>query len=123
MAVDLRTARFLNNITQARLGHMTGIPQSRLSLAENGLTALKSEEKMKIATALGGRIDWAATENSKCDFAMPQEDYTSPKVGIKVRISKDPHNLPNPQPVHIGAPENSNKYRYLTWDEFIKGDY
>ena len=64
MSVDLKTARFIKNVSQAQLCHKTGIHQSRLSLAENGLTTLNQEEKMKIISVLNcGYINWKATEN------------------------------------------------------------
>jgi len=92
MSVDLRTARFLNNVSQAQLCHKTGIHQSKLSLVENGLTTFSEGEKLKIVSVLGGHIDWKSTENqdNKCDFKMPQVDFSdNPEIGIKVRINKE----------------------------------
>jgi transcriptional regulator with XRE-family HTH domain len=62
--VTLKVIRFFNNMSQSKLCRKTGIHQSKLSLAENGLIKLSEGEKMKIASVLGGQIDWKATKYS-----------------------------------------------------------
>lgn len=52
---NLRRARVLKEFTQFHLGQKTGIPQSRISLLENGLIATEGE-KTALARALGCRV-------------------------------------------------------------------
>ena len=53
----LREIRARKKITQFRLRLMTGIHQSKLSLAENGYIELSAQEKRKIAKALSVQTD------------------------------------------------------------------
>ena len=117
MSVNLKTTRFLNNMSQAKLCRITGIHQSKLSLAENGLTTLSGEEKMKIVSVLGGHIDWNATENSDDgDYDMkPRSPYPSQreainhelaKKGLKIIYSDDPDNLIAPKVVPLTDKED-----------------
>jgi len=48
----LRTLRFFNNLTQYDLAQVTQIPQSKISLLENGYQSPKPEEAMKLGEAL-----------------------------------------------------------------------
>lgn len=61
--MPLKAKRFFRNITQAQLSNLSGVHQSRISAAENGLTTLSEGEKMKIVSVLSGYVDWHATEN------------------------------------------------------------
>ena len=109
--VTLKAIRFFNNMTQAQLCRMTGIHQSKLSLAENGLITLSEGEKMKIDSFLSCYIDWKATE-SKCDFAMPKIDYSqSKKPGLKIRRLKNA-SLEKPVIISAGEKEDHVKYTY-----------
>lgn len=49
----LRVIRAEKRVTQFQLRLMTGIHQSRLSLAENDLVELTAEEKRKLSKVLG----------------------------------------------------------------------
>ena len=49
----LKVIRADQRVTQFKLGLMTGILQSRLSLIENGLIEPREDEKNRIAMALG----------------------------------------------------------------------
>jgi DNA-binding XRE family transcriptional regulator len=53
---NLRVARAKRRMTQWQLRVLTGINQTKLSLAENGLVELRQEEKTKIARALGDPV-------------------------------------------------------------------
>lgn len=53
MRNNLRVIRAMNRMTQFHLRLMTGIHQSKLSMAENDLVQLAEQEKKKIAKALG----------------------------------------------------------------------
>lgn len=53
----LRELRARNRVTQFQLRLMTGINQSKLSMAENDLIELRPEEKKKVARALGVGIE------------------------------------------------------------------
>lgn len=57
MSINLKTARFHQNISQWELSRRTGIRQSDISLFENGYKAPKDEEKEKIADALNCSIE------------------------------------------------------------------
>ena len=90
MSVDLRTMRFFANINQAMLSQETGIHQSKLSLAENGLTKLNEGEKMKIVSVLGGKVDWKQTENQNKDYNMvPQKEYPDPEEAYNRWLRKE----------------------------------
>jgi transcriptional regulator with XRE-family HTH domain len=54
---QLRVIRAGKRITQFKLGLMTEILQSRLSLIENGLIAPREDEKKRLAKALGVRTE------------------------------------------------------------------
>lgn len=49
----LKKVRLLMGISQWEVALKTGVWQSRISLAENGLTELSKDEKKRIAKALG----------------------------------------------------------------------
>ena len=53
MKNKLREIRARNRVTQFQLRVMTGIHQSKISMAENDYVQLRDEEKKKIAKALG----------------------------------------------------------------------
>jgi len=53
MKNNLRVIRAKKRITQFQLRLMTGIHQSKLSMAENDLIELGPEKKTKLAKALG----------------------------------------------------------------------
>lgn len=53
MKNNLRVIRAKNRVAQFQLRLMTGIHQSKLSLAENDLIELADQEKKKLAKALG----------------------------------------------------------------------
>ena len=57
MKNNLRVIRAEKRITQFQLRLMTGIHQSKLSMAENDLIELRPEEKNRIAKALGVSIE------------------------------------------------------------------
>ena len=52
----LKEIRARKRVTQFNLRLLTGIHQSKLSLAENGLIELRPDEKKKIAKALGVEV-------------------------------------------------------------------
>jgi DNA-binding XRE family transcriptional regulator len=56
MKNHLRVIRAEKRVTQWQLRLMTGINQSKISMAENDLVELRPEEKNKIAKALGVSI-------------------------------------------------------------------
>jgi len=56
--MDLRTTRFLKNITQPQLQKAARVHQSRISQAENGLIRLNDDERRRIERALGVPINW-----------------------------------------------------------------
>lgn len=62
MKLNLRTIRFLKDISQHQLQAMTNnhVFQSRISLHEKGLTQLRDDEKAAIEKALDmvGAISW-----------------------------------------------------------------
>jgi transcriptional regulator with XRE-family HTH domain len=51
----LREARVLKRITQFQLRLSTGIHQSKISMIENGLIEPRSDERQRLAKALGVR--------------------------------------------------------------------
>ena len=53
MKNKLKEIRARNRVTQFQLRVMTGIHQSKISMAENDYVELRDEEKKKIAKALG----------------------------------------------------------------------
>jgi transcriptional regulator with XRE-family HTH domain len=55
--MDLRTLRAQEKITQWELRKRTEIPQSKISLFEQGHIELTADEKKKIADALGVSVD------------------------------------------------------------------
>jgi len=55
--MDLKEARFHRRTSQWDISVKTGIPQSKLSLIENGYVVPKDEEKEKIATALNCSVE------------------------------------------------------------------
>lgn len=57
MKNNLRVIRAKNRITQFQLRLMTGVHQSKLSMAENDLIQLAEQEKAKIAKALGVSVN------------------------------------------------------------------
>ena len=61
----LREARFIKRKTQYEICISTGIPQSKLSLIENGFIIPSKEEKAKIETALNIKIDWDTNMRQK----------------------------------------------------------
>lgn len=61
----LREVRFLKGLNQWDLSIKTGIPQSKLSLMERGYVEAKEEEKIKIAEALGCKVEDIFPENTK----------------------------------------------------------
>ena len=54
--MSLREVRFFRKFSQYDVALKTGLPQSKISLIENGYTAVKEEEKRKIAKALGCKV-------------------------------------------------------------------
>jgi len=56
--MDLRLIRVIRKLSQWELAAKAGIPQSTISLAENGLTRLNSTQKMKLERVLDCPIDW-----------------------------------------------------------------
>ena len=54
----LREIRFFKQIIQSRLTLKTGIPQSRISLIENGLVEPSDDEKKRIAKALNVKLEY-----------------------------------------------------------------
>jgi len=48
----LREARFFKRFTQIRLGRLTEINPTRISLLENGLVDIRPEEREKLASIL-----------------------------------------------------------------------
>ena len=55
--MHLKVLRTIRGFSQLDLMLKTGIQQSRISLFENGYTALKPEERSKLAKALGCKGD------------------------------------------------------------------
>lgn len=53
--MNIREARFLKNLTQWELSIKINIPQSKISLIENGYLVPSDKEKTKLASALGKR--------------------------------------------------------------------
>ena len=114
--VPLREARKQRNMSQFLLSVLSGVNQSRISQCENGKLILNTNEQRKILKTLNN-VDF-----DRCDFAMPKETINqSPEqgIGIKVRVSADPDDLPNPTVVHINEREVEG-YRYMTWEEFLQ---
>ncbi len=57
--MDLKSARFLKgNIRQIELARLSGVTQSRISEAEQGLRDLREIEKEAIERVLDCPIDW-----------------------------------------------------------------
>ncbi len=59
--MDLRIVRAIRKLRQWDITEKTGIPQSRISLIENGMIAPKEDERKAIARALEMRpeeIEW-----------------------------------------------------------------
>ena len=63
----LKEVRARNRITQFQLRLITGIHQSKLSIAENDLIELGQDEKRKIARALGVQVSdiWGIKQKSQ----------------------------------------------------------
>lgn len=59
--MNLKEARFKKDMTQFDLRLLTGIHQSRISCIERGYVKPRDDEKEKIESALGLRIDWDET--------------------------------------------------------------
>ena len=59
--MDLKEARFKTGKSQFDLRLLTGIHQSRISCIERGYVKPRDDEKEKIESALGLRIDWDET--------------------------------------------------------------
>lgn len=55
--MHLKVLRVIRGFSQLDLMLKTGIPQSRISLFENGYADLKPEERAKLAKALGCNED------------------------------------------------------------------
>jgi predicted transcriptional regulator len=64
---EMRSIRVLKRITQYELRIATGIPQSKISLIENGLVKPRDDEKKRIAKALRVRSDeiWGIDERER----------------------------------------------------------
>ena len=63
--MDLRTHRVIKGKKQWDVTRETGIPQTKVSLIENGYVSPSESEKTKIAEALGlavDQIDWDTTK-------------------------------------------------------------
>lgn len=71
MKNNLRVIRAKKRVTQFQLRLMTGIHQSKISMAENDLVELAQEERKKIAKALGVKIGdiW------RDEFTKPKNEY------------------------------------------------
>lgn len=53
----LREVRFFKKVNQYQLAMSSQVHQSRISLIENGLVKARSEEKQRLASALGVRVE------------------------------------------------------------------
>jgi transcriptional regulator with XRE-family HTH domain len=73
MKNNLRVIRAEKRITQFQLRLMTGIHQSKLSMAENDLIELRPAEKAKLAKALGVGVKdiWTSEPNKPRVEAPP----------------------------------------------------
>jgi transcriptional regulator with XRE-family HTH domain len=61
----LREARVLKRITQFQLRLLTGIHQSKISMIENGFIEPRSDEKQRLAKALGVRTEEVFREEAE----------------------------------------------------------
>ena len=59
--IDLRTYRYIKNLSQEKLAKLTGVHHTRLCLVETG-TDPTPKEKAKIEEGLRTSIDWPATK-------------------------------------------------------------
>lgn len=67
--MDLKEIRFRKNITQWELAFQSGVPQSRISLVENGYPA-SDREKFALINALqikDSEIDWPKQQNRRSE--------------------------------------------------------
>lgn len=59
----LREVRFFKKVTQWDLALLTHVQQCRISLIENGYVKPRSDEKERLAKALGVQVDHLWNEN------------------------------------------------------------